>query len=113
MTHNLVKHSWVGLELKIALFCDLCEPGEHGTSGDFVILEQEVPIVDTIVAEFSSDIANFDTGKWLVSLPISNLNDERLHTVVILERNAASKNHCIVGLKSESAWPELGSLDRG
>ena len=46
-------------------------------------------------------------------LPISNLNDERLHTVVILERNAASENHCIVGLKSKSAWPELGSLDRG
>ena len=47
-----------------------------------------------------------------MSVQVSDLNYKWLNTVVILKRDASSKNHSIVSLAAKRPWPELCSLDR-
>ena len=111
LTHDLIEHSRVRFELEIALFRDLGEPAEHRASGHLVVSEQEVAIIDTIVAQLGPNISNLDPWEGLVRLTIPDLNDEWLHTVVLFERDAASEDHSMIRLEAESSRPKLGGLD--
>ena len=62
LTHDLVEHSWVRFELEFAFFRDFGEPAEHRTPGHLKVSEQEVSIIDTVVAQFGPDISNLDSG---------------------------------------------------
>lgn len=96
LTHDLIEHSRVRFELEIALFRDLGEPAEHRAPGHLVVSEQEVAIIDTIVAQLGPNISNFDPWKGLVRLTIPDLNDEWLHTVVLFKSDAASEDHSMI-----------------
>ena len=96
LTHDLVEHSWVRFELEFAFFRDLGEPAEHRAPGDLVVSEQEIAIIDTIVAQFGPDVTNLDSWQGFVRLTIPDLDDEWLHTVVLFECDAASEHHSMI-----------------
>ena len=111
LTHDLVQHAWIRLEFEVTLFSDLCKPLEHRVPRYLDVSEHEVPIVNTIVAELASNITHLHSRKGLMCLPVSDLENERLHAIVVFKRDAAAEHHTVVGLQAEGSGPEFSRLD--
>mmetsp|Transcript_27127 Transcript_27127/g.33700 ORF Transcript_27127/g.33700 Transcript_27127/m.33700 type:complete len:217 (-) Transcript_27127:600-1250(-) len=110
--HDLINDARVRLHLELSFFVDRDKSGEEGLSRNAELVELQISIVDAIVAEFAADVTDLDTGQRLVSLKITDLNNERLHTIISTVRNAAAKDDGMSSLYTQVARPEFGSFNR-
>lgn len=59
LRHNLVDESWIRLHFKVSIFVDADEARKEGFSGNTVLGEAQISIVNTIVANFGANISYF------------------------------------------------------
>ena len=75
--------------------------------------ELQIAIIDRIVPKLCSNIANFDALERLKGVQITDRNNIRLHSIIILISNTASKDNCMGSLNTEITRPEFSSFDGG
>ena len=75
------------------------------------MIKLQVAIVNAIVAQFHSNVANFDTRQHLMRIDVPDRHKERLYAVIGLERDASSENNGMCGLDSQISRPEFSSFD--
>ncbi len=110
LNHNLVYNSRVSLHLKISCFCDANEPRKQGFSGDAILVEHQIAIVDGVVAELHANVSDLHTRARLMCLKASDGDDKRLNSIVCFQSYTAGKDDGMCSLNAKISWPEFCSL---
>ena len=77
------------------------------------MVEAQVPIVDRVIANFLTNVANLDPRQWFVVLHTPDRDKERLNTKVVLTSDASCIDNGVVRNNSEGSRPELSRLYGG
>ena len=111
LNHDLIYDPRVCFHFEIAFLRDVHKAGEEGLSWNSEIIVHKIAIVDILVANLGSNVANLDARKDFVSIDVSNWYNKWLNTIICSKRDASSENYGMSGLDTKIARPEFCCLD--
>jgi hypothetical protein len=77
------------------------------------VVKAEETVINSVPGKLGSNITDLDSREWLVVLKRSNLNDERLDTVVLSLGEQAGHQDAVSRRLSQTTRPPLGGSDTG
>jgi len=97
----------------LALFRNIGQFHHHLAAGDPNLIESSPAIIFVVESEFGTHVTSLDTGQVLEGVPVSELDNERVHTVVLTTDYEPGHSDCVGGVAAHFAGPVLGRGESG